>query len=316
MHSFFKKDCKFKHLPRSHVQLIEAIDSLQKKQKKNSRKQNADGSLKSCRRQRNDTNQNAKFRRWLIDVFGREVICRDSIIIDVGGGNGELVYELTNLNYCRCVSIDPRPTRYELYERKLLRGHCHHNAYFQHYNDNKEIPTSVDEIYDTAPVRLRCFLLPEFFDETLTRAERQLAFQKSCRRAFAIDWTELGLVEHESNELMQSRKDNRAKPMLFSETVLAAAVHDNEHNNDDELNDDKTQPAMSFEEFETTINDAALLVGCHCDQAAEFLVDLALKKVFCLLFLLRATAIHSYCFRKNLLLWFRVVFIRILLNDV
>lgn len=47
--------------------------------------------------------------RFLIDAFGREALGRGSGVLDIGGGRGELSFELLNLNNIRATIVDPRP---------------------------------------------------------------------------------------------------------------------------------------------------------------------------------------------------------------
>ncbi len=47
--------------------------------------------------------------RFLIDTFGREILARGSGVLDIGGGRGDLSFELVNLNNIRATIVDPRP---------------------------------------------------------------------------------------------------------------------------------------------------------------------------------------------------------------
>ena len=47
--------------------------------------------------------------RFLLDAFGREALGRGSGVLDIGGGRGELSFELLNLNNIRATIVDPRP---------------------------------------------------------------------------------------------------------------------------------------------------------------------------------------------------------------
>ena len=47
--------------------------------------------------------------RFLIDTFGRERLGQGSGVLDIGGGRGELSFELLNLNNIRATIVDPRP---------------------------------------------------------------------------------------------------------------------------------------------------------------------------------------------------------------
>jgi len=45
----------------------------------------------------------------LIDTFGREKLAQGSGVLDIGGGRGELSFEMLNLNNIRATIVDPRP---------------------------------------------------------------------------------------------------------------------------------------------------------------------------------------------------------------
>ena len=47
--------------------------------------------------------------RFLIDVFGRDVLASGSGVLDVAGGKGELAFELVNLNAIPATVVEPRP---------------------------------------------------------------------------------------------------------------------------------------------------------------------------------------------------------------
>ena len=47
--------------------------------------------------------------RFLIDTFGREALAEGSGVLDIGGGKGEISFELLNLNNIRATVVDPRP---------------------------------------------------------------------------------------------------------------------------------------------------------------------------------------------------------------
>ena len=47
--------------------------------------------------------------RFLIDVFGKDVLASGSGVLDVAGGKGELAFELVNLNAIPATVVEPRP---------------------------------------------------------------------------------------------------------------------------------------------------------------------------------------------------------------
>lgn len=57
--------------------------------------------------------------RWLIDTFGAELLLSGGGVLDVAGGQGELSFELVNLNQVECTVVDPRPLNPKTSLRKL-----------------------------------------------------------------------------------------------------------------------------------------------------------------------------------------------------
>ena len=78
------------------------------------------------RRLKND-NRCAVFRRFLLDVYGREHLSSGSGVLDVAGGKGELAFELVNCNQVPATVIEPRPLRLDNYSKKYRRGMYHRN---------------------------------------------------------------------------------------------------------------------------------------------------------------------------------------------
>ena len=74
-------------------------------------------------------------RRFLLDAFGAELIGSGAPILDVGGGRGELSFELANLNGANCFVVDAVPMRLARYEKKLRLGWYDRSAPLAKYND-------------------------------------------------------------------------------------------------------------------------------------------------------------------------------------
>ena len=55
-------------------------------------------------------------------------------MLDVGGGNGELAFQLQNLNRCPATVVDPRPLRLRRYARKAAFGMYTKNKVLSRYN--------------------------------------------------------------------------------------------------------------------------------------------------------------------------------------
>lgn len=65
-------------------------------------------------------------RRWLLDTFGG--VLEDHGVLDVAGGDGELAFQLANLNRVDVIGVDPASQRLDHSIRKLLAGFYHRTA--------------------------------------------------------------------------------------------------------------------------------------------------------------------------------------------
>jgi hypothetical protein len=80
-------------------------------------------------------------RRFLIDAFGFECVGSGAPILDVGGGRGELAFELCNLNGANAVVVDAVPLRLARYRQKLKKGWYDKSAPLSKYNDSSRVTT-------------------------------------------------------------------------------------------------------------------------------------------------------------------------------
>jgi len=67
-------------------------------------------------------------RRFLLERFGADAL-RSGPVLDVGGGKGELAFELENLNDVRTVVVDAAPLRLAKLEKKLRGGWFHRGTW-------------------------------------------------------------------------------------------------------------------------------------------------------------------------------------------
>ncbi len=58
-------------------------------------------------------------KRFLIDVFGVDLLASGAGVLDIAGGQGELSFELVNVNGLRSTVMDPRPLDLRKSLRKL-----------------------------------------------------------------------------------------------------------------------------------------------------------------------------------------------------
>lgn len=95
------------------------------------------------------------FRKWLIDVFGREFLRSGNFVLEVAGGHGEISFQLENLNDIRSIVIDPRNPCNSRSIRKLLSGAYHDRCSVQSlaYIDNVQ-PCYRTEVRNPAHIEM------------------------------------------------------------------------------------------------------------------------------------------------------------------
>ena len=81
-------------------------------------------------------------RRFIIDTYGAECVGSGAPILDVGGGRGELAFELCNLNGADAFVVDVVPMRLARYGSKLERGWYDRSAPLAKYNDRERRPST------------------------------------------------------------------------------------------------------------------------------------------------------------------------------
>ncbi len=73
----------------------------------------------SCTHSLSHTLTQIRPRSFLIDTFGPSILCSPTGLLDVAGGQGDLSFELVNLNSVRSTVLDPRPLNLSKSLRKL-----------------------------------------------------------------------------------------------------------------------------------------------------------------------------------------------------
>eukprot|EP00929_Paragymnodinium_shiwhaense_P115186 TRINITY_DN83888_c0_g1_i1.p1 TRINITY_DN83888_c0_g1~~TRINITY_DN83888_c0_g1_i1.p1 ORF type:complete len:386 (+),score=45.84 TRINITY_DN83888_c0_g1_i1:241-1398(+) len=191
------------------------------------------------------------FRRWLLDTFGIEMLKAGSGVVDVAGGQGELSFELVNLNDVPCTILDPRQGWNAAKATKLLQAGQYHSseAMMRHINVPLEECQRRGPLF---PRHERMFLDPRLWegdDETRTDA-----YEHFRQRAHRVVWQPRGLV-------------TQAAPEASEEAVQDAAVN-----------------TTSFEYFVELLSSSSAVVGMHPDQAAGAIVQFAVahKKPYAL----------------------------------
>ena len=124
---FYAAKCKFRHPIEEKGAPSVGTGALDKA----GRKTFVDGKKKRARvRKRGKCGH---LRRFLLDTFGLEALL-EGPVLDVGGGKGELSFELCNLNGVECVIVDPQPVLLSKLAHKWRGGWYHRTLPLQKYN--------------------------------------------------------------------------------------------------------------------------------------------------------------------------------------
>jgi hypothetical protein len=126
----YAERCRFLHPPDRRG--VDAYDPSNKPVERSDEKGDPERGTQGRRRVRK-RGKCGFLRRFMLDTFGLERL-RRGVVLDVGGGNGELSFELENLNDVRCVVVDPQRIAVRKLEVKLRGGWYHRTAPLQRYN--------------------------------------------------------------------------------------------------------------------------------------------------------------------------------------
>ena len=197
------------------------------------------------------------FRRFLIDAFGLDGM-KQGGVLDVAGGKGELAWQLRNLNGVeRAVVVDPRPLDVRCFEKRLAYGYYHHNAAFA---DAKYVDGTASRDAPRRPKHIRALFHADLMCDLARGAEGA-----ESRLADALDvgrklcWGDKGLVRNEEDEELGG--DGPEQERGCGEPVV----------------EEDERGITDAEDVGAALRDAAVVAGMHPDQAAEPLVDYALR---------------------------------------
>jgi len=215
------------------------------------------------------------FRRWLLETFGLEQLMAGSGILDVGGGKGELSFELLNLNGVPSTVVDPRPLDLSRFARRLCWGFYHRNAAFAVSNTRGFGEPA------QAPMHLRVFFNADehLSSEVLGCADQESVtsvgiaalanantFQSERQRALTMLWTEKGLHEGEAGE---------------ADDCGEGEANATSHNSTDSGVEGGcglvVREVDGFDEATKIVRDCSIVLGMHPDQAAGSAVQYAIR---------------------------------------
>jgi len=60
------------------------------------------------------------FSKWIVEKFSLEYL-KSGVILDIGGGRGDLSFELGTKHQLQCVIVDPRPQKFKRWQLKFLK---------------------------------------------------------------------------------------------------------------------------------------------------------------------------------------------------
>ena len=192
------------------------------------------------------------FRRFVVKEFG------PAAVVDVAGGKGELSFELENLHDVACVVVDPRAPMLDdvsqRFRRFRARGFLANGdeavseGFRRRWREHEEAGV---ELALRRPRHLRLFFDGALVDWTVSGGDD--FFAAAARR-----WTREVLIGESSRKQNYAKRNGRLEllpppPDVVSETDEWSAVSARE-----------------------ALLAADLLVGLHCDGAAEPIIDFAL----------------------------------------
>ena len=123
------------------------------------------------------SSQRAKvYAEWIVEKFGLEFL-KTGQILDIGGGRGDLAFELGTKLGLDCTVVDPRPQKFKRWQLKFIRKHpdCKKAKHIQDYFDKEFFDK---HLLDIKTVRLVVGLHPDEATEPLvdTALEFSLGF--------------------------------------------------------------------------------------------------------------------------------------------
>lgn len=231
-------------------------------------------------------------RRWMVRVFGEEYLRSGSGVLDIAGGKGEMAFELTNLNGIPCSVVDPRPMDLYRYKRKLLFGYYHRNEVLGEYNSVPRplsdedicLPGHIRAYFEMTGVGSRyCLDTTHISDPVFLYSDDIWASE--LERGKRTCWTNKGLVHEEeegeeeedeegekevSSPLLTSEYQFEPSSLLQSRKVLYGAAY--KHHDYAE-----GRHILSLDEARDAVCGCSIIIGMHPDQAAEQLIEFALR---------------------------------------
>ena len=249
----FGEDCKFLH-PRVSIQINipEKRIGMVPRQPSGKRK----------RKRTKNRGRAGQFRRWLLTTFSTELLKQGTGILDIAGGQGELSFELVNLNSIQSTIIDPRGlSDFSRLIKKLEKGFFHKNQCLNKLNETAEENKAI-----THPDHIKLFWGPILWESVGIAAEDpcDIANYNEAYEQFRTKRESINFDKDEYLNQLYQEVDLILKRENFQEVPSAT-------------NNDTEEKYKQAEEIEYLLRNCSCIIGLHPDHATEAIVDFAIK---------------------------------------
>eukprot|EP01147_Barroeca_monosierra_P008614 gene8614-1027_t len=139
--------------------------------------------------------RSACFRRFLIDIFGQELLKSGSGVLDVAAGKGEVGFELTRLNSIPVTAVEPRSLELARFVRRMKQGVYHQNPLFLSYIKHKTPQQALSHQVCKIKHMRTLFEVPSTRTCFPTCLNNMHTWQESIDAAKRMTWDRSGLHE-------------------------------------------------------------------------------------------------------------------------
>ena len=199
----------------------------------------------------------ASFCRWLLAVYGEELLASGSGVVDVAGGRGELAFQLHCLRNIPTTVIDPRPLKLHTNLSRIDKG-AHLRATPLHESKTKTAQDTNIFIKSSAST-------PSSLSITASSDEKKTPLTPLTPLSSQSSTPSIPKLPNSIQACFPAPVGIDGKISRFYNHYLKDSA--------------KYQPDLSAEvlnELDQVLNSFSVLVGLHPDQATEPIVDWAL----------------------------------------
>eukprot|EP00092_Neocalanus_flemingeri_P015598 GFUD01016886.1.p1 GENE.GFUD01016886.1~~GFUD01016886.1.p1 ORF type:complete len:376 (+),score=90.30 GFUD01016886.1:46-1173(+) len=113
-----KSSCKYSHLEDKKVLTEKRVEFIKNKKEKRILVHEGDFVCDIA-----SSSQRARvYAEWIVEKFGFEFL-KTGMILDIGGGRGDLSFELVAKLGLDCIVVDPRPQKFKRWQLKFIKKH-------------------------------------------------------------------------------------------------------------------------------------------------------------------------------------------------